>query len=139
MIFQIESYRCVGPIKLGMSRDKVRTTLKVKCETFSKAGSKTLTDAFDALGVHVHYKNTDICNAVELFSPAAPIFQGQHLLTKPFIHLEKWIKSQDEFAEFDGSSIESNRLGIGIYAPLGYERPHDPPTSVIVFERGYYE
>jgi hypothetical protein len=140
MIFHIYSFQSAGPIKLGMNHQEVQKILSVEVQTFKKNIYSTgLTCTFSDLGVQVHYKSSGECEAIEFFPPASPIFQGQYLLKKPFRHLEQWIKSQDESAEFDGTGIKSEKLGIGIYAPFGKEKPYEPPEGVIVFEKGYYE
>ena len=138
MIFQIKPFEGVGLVMLGMTRDEVRKTLSSKVEAFSKAGSEILTDAFDDLGVYVYYDSGYKCQAVELFSPAVPIFQGQHLLEKPFGHLEQWFKSLDPQAKFEDVGIKSDAVGFGIYAPFGKEEPSQPAEAVIVFKQGYY-
>lgn len=140
MIFHIQSFQNAGPVKLRMPRDEVRKILASQpISLASKARSTTPSDIFQKLGVHVHYDEDALCEAIELFAPAAPIFQGQYLFNKPFKHLEQWIMAQDQSAQFDGSGIESNKLGIGIYAPAGQEKPYDPPEGVIIFEKGYYD
>jgi hypothetical protein len=139
MIFEVKPFKGVGSVELGMTSEQVQAVLKEKPRTFKKNQfSEGLTDDFQNLGLHVHYDHEGNCEAIELFSPSVPIYQGQHLLDKSFGHLEQWLKSLDPKAKFENVGIKSNDVGIGIYAPFGEEEPSKPPEGVIVYKEGYY-
>jgi hypothetical protein len=45
----------------------------------------------------------------------------------------------DPGLEEDGSGLTSDRLGVGLYAPMAAGDPRRPAEGVIVFERDYYQ
>lgn len=138
--FKIRPYEGVGSVSFGMSRSEVRRKLESSVEAFRKSSlSKTDADAFDALGIHVHYKESDDCEAVELASPSEPLFQGRQLVGKPFDELRDWLASLDENLEVDESGLTSYKHGIGLFAPFAADSPSEPVESVIVFEKGYFD
>lgn len=96
-------------------------------------------DFFDDIGVHVYYKEGEVCEAVEASSPSLPTFQNEPLLGRPFQELRDRFVSMDADAEVDESGLTSYRLGIGLYAPSAAEDADEPAEAVIAFERGYYD
>ncbi|MBA3805011.1 MAG: ABC transporter ATP-binding protein [Acidobacteria bacterium] len=139
MLFPIEPYEGVGPIKLGMSINAVREAVGAEVKTFKKSPSSEIpTDAFDLLGVYVYYKPPGICQAVELASPAEPIFQNLPLLGRYFDEVMKWFETMDQGVEVDEFGLTSYKLGIGLYAPPTDDADGKLVESVIIFEKGYY-
>jgi hypothetical protein len=139
MQLEIEPYVGIGPIKFGMTIDHVRNLINQKPKPFLKGPTSTVpTDAFNDLGLHVYYKKPGICQAVELFSPANPIFQGQSLIQRPFNELHSWLQTIDDSLKVGRWGLTSLKFGIGLYAPEIRERDDALVESVIVFERGYY-
>ena len=140
MIFQIESDKGIGAVSFGLSRDQIRKMIDVQPQILpNKARTNVPTDFFPSVGLFVHYDEVAKCEAIELVKPAAPVFQGQHLLDRSFRQLKTWMMSSSNDAKLEEDGIRSDELGIGIYAPLGDEKPDDPPEGVIVYEKGYYE
>jgi hypothetical protein len=140
MNLSIDPYIGVGPIKFGMDIEEVRRAIGLSFTTFKKTPEDLIpTDAFDEAGIHVFYKPTGICEAVEMSDPANPVFKGQSFIGKSFSEIREWFRSQDEDIDADDSGLTSFKYGIGIYAPNAEEQPDDPVEGVIVFERGYYD
>jgi hypothetical protein len=96
-------------------------------------------DAFRELGIHVHYKTLEYCEAIELFPPANPTFQGKTLIGEPFNALRDWLQSLDESLIVDDTGLTSYRFGFGLYVPYIEENPDESIQSVFVFERGYHD
>jgi hypothetical protein len=140
ILLPITPYEGIGPIKLGMSRKEVRDILGGDFRSFKKTPyDEVTTDFFDEMGVHVHYKKEEVCEAVEVASPSLPTFQNKPLLGRPFGELRDWFVSIDAGAEIDESGLTSYQLGIGLYAPSAIDDADEPVEGVIVFERGYYD
>ncbi len=87
--------------------------------------------------MHIFYRSPGVCDAIELFSPATPKFQGQALLDRSFREVWDWIQSIDLTVVVDETGFTSKQFGFGVYAPFAAAEPDDPIESVIVFERGY--
>ena len=69
MDLQLVPYERLGPIRLGMRRDEVRTVIPSRVEAYQKTPtSVALTDAFSEEGIHVFYNNEDVCIAIEVSS-----------------------------------------------------------------------
>ncbi len=140
MDLDIRPYDGVGPLKLGMGIDAVRFALRSHVESFTKTpDSERPADAFDDLGMHVHYDRDGICEAIELASPAAPALHGRPLVGIPFSEVRDWLSSLDETLELEDEGLTASGLGIGVYAPDALEDSNAPVESVIVFRRNYYD
>jgi hypothetical protein len=136
---EVISYKGVSGVWLAMTMSQVRAALGEPDSSFRKSeDSEYLTDAYDRFGMHISYRSPGICDAIELFSPATPKFQGQALLDRSFREVWDWMQGIDPSVVVDETGFTSNEFGFGVYAPLAEEAPDDPIESVIVFERGYY-
>jgi hypothetical protein len=136
----IRPYDGVGPINFGMSMQETRAAVGTPFESFKKTPIAELpTDAFDSVGVHVYYKKPGICEAVEMASPAEPIFQDRPLLGRPFAELRNWFKTIDPRIEVDAAGLTSHEFGIALYAPSAEDEPQLPVEGVLVFAKGYYD
>lgn len=139
MDFELHSYEGAGALRIGMRRDQIRDTVGSPVRTFRKtADATTLVDAFDEEGIYVYYDDEDVCEAIELASPAAPVFLGRALLGEPFAEVKDWLGTLDPSVDVDDSGMTAPTLGFGLYAPSAREAPLEPAESVIVFRRGYY-
>jgi hypothetical protein len=128
----------LGPLQLGLKREELRRALGTPSRSFKKAEDSTLTDAFDDAGIQIYYDAHDVCEAIEVASPAVPILQGRELLGKPFSEVRDWLSSLDPDLEVDDSGLTAPSIGLGIYAPSAEKSPDDPVEAVILFRRGYY-
>jgi len=97
-------------------------------------------DAFDTLGIHVHYDSDDRCKAVEFTSlKSKPEFRGRQLLKQPFAELEPWLRQLDPEARTDSDGVTSLKFGFGLYGTPASQDPQSLVEGVIVFQRGYYD
>ena len=129
----------VGPIRFGMTVDQVRMVMKSPVTPFMKSDHSLFpTDAFDDFGIHVFYKQSGICEAVELYKPSAPSLFGHYIIGQPFDYIAKWVKELDSKAELESSGLTSYGRGISLYAPFAAKEPTAPIESVFVFAKDYY-
>jgi hypothetical protein len=123
-----------------MPTKEVRAAVGTVFTSFKKTPVAELpTDAFDSLGIHVYYKQPGVCEAVEMASPAEPIFQDEPLFNRPFAELRRWFKKIDPQIEVDESGLTSYKFGIALYAPSSADEPQLPVEGVLVFAKGYYD
>lgn len=139
MEFDIRPYHGCGPIVFGASRSEVRQALTTEPRPFLKSDSKIPVDAFPTLGVHVYYRESDTCEAIELLTPANPRFRGERLLGRAYSELRNALLLLDSDAREDEAGLISHAFGLGLYAPYCRKHPDDPVEAVIVFARGYYD
>jgi hypothetical protein len=140
MNLSIDPYFGVGPIKLGMSAEEVRTALGLPFKTFKKTPTALMpTDVFHGVGIYVYYKTPGVCEAVEMANPADPVLHGMSFMAKPLSEVSAWLESRDAKIVINDSGLTSLKYGIGLYAPHAAKQPDDPVEAVIVFERGYYD
>jgi hypothetical protein len=140
MKFEIRSYSGVGPIIFGMTAEEVRLILGCAYKEFKRTPiSKTITDAFQPLGIFVCYTIDRKCNAIEMARPAQPFYAGHELLSDSFDKAFELIRGFDPEVSFREDGLTSFALGIGLYAPGCDKDRLLPVESVIAFQRGYYE
>jgi hypothetical protein len=141
MELEIAPHVGVGPITFGMTRAEVRRQVAAPATTFVKGPDNAVpTDAFDSLGIHVHYDSEDRCEAVEFGgSSAIPTFRDEPLLGQPVGRMERWLRAIDPEVRSDRSGLTSLTFGFGFYAPRAFDEPGSPVEGVIVFRRGYYD
>ncbi|MGD6849146.1 hypothetical protein [Rossellomorea aquimaris] len=134
------SYESIGPIKLGMTRDQIRSVLNSKVTEFKKTQwDENTTDSFDELGIHVFYKAGHICEAVEVSEPANPTFNGNKLVGIPFKQVRQFLQKYDKDLSIDTDGIISEVLGISLYIDGVDDEEKEQVQSVMFFEKGYYD
>ncbi|OIP75670.1 MAG: hypothetical protein AUK48_07075 [Oscillatoriales cyanobacterium CG2_30_44_21] len=123
-----------------MTREEVRSLLGKPSATFYKTPfSQNSTDAFDAVGVHVHYHSADYCESLEFFEPAKLLLGKTHIFDLSFTEVREWLESDDSELEIDDEGLTCFKYGVGIYAPDWQEDPNLLIEGVIVFnDRDYY-
>jgi hypothetical protein len=138
MEFTIISYQGAGSIRLGMTQAEVR-------HFFQKEGREVrdleFWESFHVDGVQVCYE--DIfpynCRAIMLYPPSQPIFHDRNLCNSPIKDLREWFQSMDESLKADGNGLISRKLGLHLSCESYKLFSAQPPTSVVVFEPGYYD
>jgi hypothetical protein len=137
--FELVPYTGIGPLRFGATRAEVRRTLGVPVEAFQKTPTAAaLTDAFDDLGVHVHYDAADRCEAVELGGPrAAPSFEGKALLRMRREEARSWLAGRDPELRVSTTDLTSLKYGVALHTSS--DEPEARVKSVLVFRRGYYD
>jgi len=139
MDFEIAPLAAAGPVRFGMTAEETRRALGKPSSTFKKASSAAFpADAFDEQGVHVYYKASGVCEAVEFGPPARPTLGGEALLGRPFRDVELLLRRLDAATKVDEGGLTSYALGISLYCPGREEDPQAAVAGVLVFEKGYY-
>lgn len=139
-VWVVDPLRGVGPILFGMSIEAVRAAIDARAEPFHKGGRPEHSDAFDELGLHVHYDGAACCEAVEFFNPAQvePTLDDISLLSAPYAEVERRIREIDTDTKLQRAGLVSLRCGVGIYV----DGPPDGDTrasSAIAFKSGYFD
>ncbi|TBR61729.1 hypothetical protein B4U84_13415 [Westiellopsis prolifica IICB1] len=118
---------------------KTNTSLYLLETLWRSHTSETPTDSFNNLGIHIYYKKPGICEAIEIFEPAEPVFMEINLLQVKFSELKQWFQKIDDEVEIDDTGLTSYKFGISLYAPSASEYPEEAVEAVIVFDNGYYD
>lgn len=127
-------------LRLGSSRADVRATVGAPFRSFRKvSGSPTESDAFDAMGLYVYYRASDVCEAIEAARPCEPTLGGIRLIDRPFCEARDVLRQLDPKLETDEEGLISHELGLSINAPGAAEDDRAPVEALMVFERGYWE
>ncbi|CAM2010538.1 hypothetical protein [Acanthopleuribacter pedis] len=142
MRLDMHPYQGVGPIQFGMTREQVRKAASEPAHPFRKnMFSLCDTDEFTKARVHVFYEaEGDTVEAIEIWQPAKPTLGGATLLDKPIVLLRQQLLETDpEMAEEKVGELQSDKLGLCVWAPTADADPHLPPRSVMMFCRGYWD
>jgi hypothetical protein len=139
MDFFISSYESVGSIKFGMTQAEIQNILG--------GGGKNIDDLekwdiFHDIGIQVSYGYNQpyVCRAVMLYEPARPIFQTRNLLDGTSIEkLQDWFALEDPLIEVESDGIITYKFGIYLSTQSYRLFKYEPPESVVVFEKGYYD
>ncbi len=132
--FPINPYQSAGAIRFGMPAAQVRALLDSRLEETNPPAYR---DAFDELGIRVHYAPSDAAEAIEFRGPAFPTFQGRRLLNQRYGDLEAWFASLDTGLKREHSGLTSLEFGIRLFAPSARKRPEALIEVVTVFEADY--
>jgi hypothetical protein len=135
---EIAPYQGISDIHFGMTSDRIRSLLNETPTPFRRTPQDEPSDHYTKLGIQIYYSNTDICEAIELATPAAPTFNGKTLIGQPFDITRDWLQTLDPDLETDETGLTSHKLGIGIYAPFAQSHPQEPIESIISFAQTYY-
>ena len=139
-ILLIEPFKQVGPFKLNVKRAENRKSYhKQPIEFYKTEDSKTPWDAYDDIGLHVEYNESDICEAIDLNKKSNPVYNNIEILKISYSKLLDELKQYDEDIEEDNTGFISYKLGLGIYAPEKDDFPNKPAEGVIIFKEDYYD
>jgi hypothetical protein len=141
VVYEIEPYVGVGPIRFGMTREQVHATIVGERKPTLHRGREKPGDFFPALELFVDYRAPGICEFVEfaLSSPLSPTLQNQAFLGQSYRVARAWFEASDPDLETHGAGLISKRFGIALYAGSAEKEPDEPVEAVAVFEKGYYD
>jgi hypothetical protein len=116
MIYEIEPYVGVGPIRLGMTRQEIQATILEEREP-TRRGDEKPGDNFPNLWLFVDYRAPGICEFLEFArdTPLVLTFQNQAFLGQPYRVARSWFEAVDPDLETDGTGLISRRFGIALY------------------------
>ena len=130
MEFVIKPYESVGPIKIGMTKEEIRSVMtEVPSNNHYFRGPYT--DDFVQSGLFAYYTGEDgVCEAVEIVDPIIVILEGKPINGVPFIEAKKWLENfESELKEEEFVGVTSFKLDVGLYAP-NYYHDEDPAIPV---------
>ena len=133
MSWQIESFRSVGPVSFGQSRDDIRSELGSDFQTFKKAEGENDTDAYDSLGLHIYYDDHDHVEFIEAFSPAELSFEGVSLVGQKVVEIVSQLNARGYDGQQDDVGYNYDNIGIGLTIN------GDEIEGVGIFRKGYYD
>lgn len=131
----------VGDLFFSDSRESLRKKLNEGFRAGVKEfeGIKDYYDLFKKSDLMVAYDKDDNINAFEFYKGDV-IFNGISLLKEPYINLIEIFSKNDPGLVVNGTTVTSNKLGIGLNAPYAGTEDEDAfVESVIVFRKGYYD
>jgi hypothetical protein len=130
--FDLHPRRGAGDLQFGMSQAEVRGIVKQPFEFFRRGGVEP-TDVFESAGLFAIYDDQDRLEALEFATPAAPTLDGIDLLAVPFTRAKQLLRLRGGPIEEDGEGAQSDRLGIGLWAPNFDEDPSARCEAVSIF------
>lgn len=140
-VYEIKPREGVGPVRLGTSRDDVRAAVPAPVDSFQKGAFQRYdVDAFDALGLHVHYTGpSPVVEFIEAFPADGVVFalSGLDLLgqTAPSVIAALTERHRVVEEEEEGRSYILPELDVALWR----ESPDDEVfASVGVGEEGYF-
>ncbi len=136
-MYEIIPYQGFNEIKFGYDTFQIEEYMQVKPSKFMKSPYDTSeTDMYNDF--FVYYDDAGKCEAIEFNCNAEIVFGQIVFFDEKYIDIEKKFKILDENLEIDDVGFNSNKYGIGVYAP-NKEDINAEIESVIIFKRGYYD
>jgi hypothetical protein len=103
--WEIVPFTSVGPVRFGMSRSGARHLLGEHFSTFRKTPqSQSETDAYDSLGLHLHYDCEERLIFAEAFAQCGVTLEGVSFMSRPLAEAIQEMASIGQSAIYDGSS-----------------------------------
>jgi hypothetical protein len=131
--WDIAPYEGTGPLRFGMTRSQVRSLLRGSVSTFRKGPyASTDTDAYDELGLHLHYDKGDRLECIEAWGPCPIYYQRASLLNANTQEVLERLAGLGLSSRYDDGYFLDD-AGFALYAP------DDVVEAVTVYPRGYYD
>jgi hypothetical protein len=159
MDYTIYPFEGLGAIRFGMTPQQVREVVGEPDSTFMKSDKFPSDDYFD-LDFHVHYDESGLCEAVEIFSPYAqedPFgldyteepgdcttlnFQGQRFFKQTFAELKTCFQNLGTGVQHSDIGVTFIKFGITISSTYYLFPGNDiqcPPEIVYICNRNTME
>ncbi|RZL01572.1 MAG: ABC transporter ATP-binding protein [Rubrivivax sp.] len=140
MIFEIHSYKGVGPLMFGMNPDQVRDALGAPFKSFKRSPKAPYPcDYFMDLGVFTYYTSDASLEAVEFGAPSHPILGGVDLLSLSFNEARGLVGNWGGVWAIEADGLISNERGVSFFAPNAKDSPELLCESVLVFDQNYWD
>ena len=132
---KIIPFEGLGSLRFSETRAAIRALLNDPDLSFRKGSStSTLTDAYNALGLHLFYDAQDCLEFIETFPPCNPVFEGQTFSGLPIEMVVTAMRARGHQPNNDGlGDYIFEDLGIALYVP------DEDVESVAVYRHGYYD
>lgn len=136
-MYEIKPYQGFNDIRFGCVSTEIEKYMKVNPRKVKKSPyDKCETDVYNDF--YVYYDEHGKCEAIEFTNNAELIFNQNSLFDKKYIDIETIFRNMDSNIEIDEVGFNSNKFGIGVYAP-NKDDCNSKIESVIIFKQGYYE
>lgn len=131
--WEIIPFEGLGNLRFGMKRLRVRDLLGDEYDSFRKGASSQLTDAYNRLGLHLHYDAEDRLEFIEAIPPRCiPVYHGVELMDDLATVFRRLAKLGYE-PRYDNEGYLFDELGFALYAPM------ETVEGVSAYRRGYYD
>lgn len=118
--WSIEPTVGLGPLRLGMSEDEVRSVMATVTEQppgdLDRPG-RGPDDVFADVGVRVYYDDDRRCAGIEVHEPMQAVLGDEPLVGRPLEQAEDVLRAADPDVVAENAGLTSAALGIGLYAP----------------------
>lgn len=133
IVYEVIPHVGVGPVKLGMTRQDVRTVMPGPCESFLKAG-EILVDAFHDCGFQVFYAEGETGPTAEFIELSArfdfrAIYRGIDIFATPADQVLAHVSVDAPFDPDDpefGYSYIFHDLDLALWRPVIQSAPDEP-------------
>lgn len=130
----IVPFEGLGELRFGTPRSAIHSSLRGSPTAFSKVvGAPTMTDSYDALGLHLYYDDEDKLEFIEAFPPCDPSYSGVRLLADELDQVLSQLAEMGHVPTRGDVGYHFDQLGFRLYSP------HESAEAVSVFRRGYYD
>jgi hypothetical protein len=104
----------IGPIKLGMSMDQVKSVVK-NCKPFKKTPTAP-NITFDCGGkLHIHFDRSGKVIEIEAFNGSGASYKGQNLFNGSYAKAVYFLKRHDPSISIKRDEAVSKKLGIRLW------------------------
>jgi hypothetical protein len=127
-------YGAIGEIRLGASRADVASLNLGTLRQFKEDPEDTrYAEAYDDIGVHIYYDNTERVEFIETFKPMRPTLEGLELMGRDIVTVVGLLDKRGHGVRENVGSYMFDTLGLALYAPSG------TVEGVALYRRGYYD
>jgi hypothetical protein len=131
--WDIVPYSGVGPLRFGLDRSAVRLLLGDGLSTFKKGtNASNETDAYNSLGLHLYYDDTDALECVEAFDGCSISYQDVKLLNENIQDTLKMLAVGGLSSRYDDGYF-FDEPGFALFAIDNVVK------AVTVYRRGYFD
>lgn len=131
--WEITPYVGVGPLRFGLTRSQARSLLGTSVSAFRKGPyASTETDAYDGLGLHLHYDGNDRLECIEAWGSCPVYYKDAALLNASVQEVLERLANLGLSSRYDDGYFLDDG-GFALYAP------DDVVKAVTVYRKGYYD
>lgn len=110
-------FQQVGPLRFGMSRQDTREVLHEDWHSFLKGPNAIIfTDAYDTLGLHLYFDDSEHLECIEAFSPSRVVYDGVQLIDRDSHDVSQELTNLGCICRSD-DGIFCDAQGFSLYAP----------------------
>jgi len=132
-IYQLRPFDCIGPARLGLTRDGMQSAIS---ETPEREDNQ---DYFSKSCLRVDYDpETNEAVYITALDPIKVDYEGTLIFQVSSKKLFRQMKEIDPKTTIEDDQILSKKLGIMLYCSNYVDHPSWPPTQVSIFFKGYY-